>query len=140
MVSKSREVGRFVRFVWFTSSNFDECVKKHREVGRLGSYPNSNDVVSKSREVGRFVRFVWFTSSKFDECVTKTREVGRFVRFVLCISSNFDECIKKQREVRFESEFKRCRLKIKGGREVRSFVSFRSYLQILMSASKNKGR
>ena len=60
-IKGGREV-RSCRFVWFTSSNFEECVKKTREVGRLGSNPNPNDVISKSREVGRFARFVSFGS------------------------------------------------------------------------------
>ena len=97
---------------WFTSSNFDDCLKKHREVGRLGSNLNSNKIVSNSREVGRFVRFVSFISSNFDECVNKQREVGR-----LGSNQNSNDVVSKSREV---------------GRFAR-FVSFGSHLQILMS-------
>ena len=43
---------------WFISSIFGECVKKHREVGRLGSNPDSEEVCLKiqgGREVRSFV-------------------------------------------------------------------------------------
>ena len=67
--------------------SFDQCVKKSRDVGRLGLNPNPKDVVSKSREVRleskskrgllksqgdrevRLIRFVWFISSNLYQCV-----------------------------------------------------------------------
>ena len=85
-------------------------MKKPREVTRLGSNMDSEEVVLKSREVGRFARLL-FHIFKFWRVREKNQE---------------------GREVRFESRFRRGRLKIKGGREVRSFVG--SYLQILESA------
>ena len=85
-------------------------MKKTREVERLGLYLDSEEVISKSREVGRFDRLLVHIF-KFWRVLEKTQGGS---------------------EVRFEYGFRRGRLKIKGGREVRSFVV--SYLQILESS------
>ena len=71
--------------------------------------------VCKKSLGGREVR--WLRSSIFGEFVKKMQEVGRF-------GSNPDS--------------EELCLKMKGGREVRSFVC--SYLQILESARKNRRR
>ena len=54
-------------------------MKKPREVGRLGSNPDSEEVVSKSREVGRFAHLLVHIF-KFWR-VRKKTQGGREVRF-----------------------------------------------------------